>query len=488
MAVATDPRDHRIAELETQVAARDSFIEQLVAKVEALTTRVAELEARLNQNSTNSSKPPSSDPPGTQRPSRPPSGRRPGGQPGHKHHKRELLAPEQVDHVVELAAPEKCGRCDATLRGRVMEPLRHQLVEVPPLKPEVTEFRCGGRACRNCGAVTYAELPPEVEGHVFGERLTAMVALLAGKYRLSKRLIQSALSDLLGVRLSLGAVSNRDAEVSAALAMPMVEAESFVREAEQAHADETGWAEGKADGKAKRAWLWVVATATVTVFRISTSRGSEVAKALLGKDFTGFLVTDRWSAYNWYDIGLRQLCWSHLTRDFQGFIDRGGEGARIGALLIIERNKMFRWWHRVRDGTLTRREFQARMKNVERRVGRLLREAALRASGKTAGMADEMLKLESALWTFVTVEGLEPTNNFGERTIRPAVMYRKTSFGTQSPEGSRFVERVLTAVATLKQQQRNVLEFLTEAVRAYRHGSPPPSLLPKSPRQLALAA
>ncbi len=470
------------------VAQRDQVIAVLLAKVEALTARAAELEARLNQNSTNSSKPPSSDPPGTQRPAKPTTGRRPGGQVGHKPHKRELVPPEQVDKFVDLDAPERCGRCRAPLRGAEAETQRHQQVEVPPIKPQVTEFRCHGRECQSCGAVSYAALPAEAEGHVFGERLTALIALFAGKYRLSKRLIQSALSDVLGVSISLGAVCNRDAETAAALAAPMAEAEAHVRTADQASADESGWSEGKENGRAKRAWLWVVATALVTVFRISPSRGSEVAKSLLGEGFTGFLTTDRWCGYNWYDIHLRQICWSHLTRDFQSFIDRGGEGARIGAQLMTERDRMFHWWHRVRDGTMARADFEKAMPAVERRVGRLLREAVVCAEGRTAGMAAAILKLEPAMWTFVCVEGLEPTNNFGERSIRPAVVYRKTSFGTQSPEGSRFVERVMTVVATLKQQKRNPLEYLTQAIHAHRRGLPAPSLLPRAPAQLAIAA
>lgn len=484
-----DPRDQRIAELEEQVATRDLAIAELMAKVEALMRRVAELEARLNQNSSNSSKPPSSDPPGAPRASKSPTGRRPGGQPGHKQNKRELLPPEQVDHFVNIPAPEACGQCQRELVGGILDFLQHQSVEVPPLKPVVTEYRCHGRECSHCGARTFAELPPEVAGRTFGERLTGITVLLTGKYRLSKRMVQDALSDLLGVRLSLGSVSNREAEAAEALAAPVTEAEKFIREADAANADETGWYEGKANGRAKRAWLWVVATSLVVVFRISHSRGGAVAKQLLGENFTGFLTTDRWSGYNWYDTALRQLCWSHLTRDIQGFIDRGEEGGRIGALLMEERNRMFTWWHRVRDGTMLRADFQRRMKKVERSVGQLLRDAAARAEDKTAGMAAEILKLEGALWTFVHVEGLEPTNNFGERVIRHAVMYRKTSFGTQSPEGSRFVERILTTVMTLKLQKRNVLEFLTTAIHAHRRGLPAPSLLPvMPPAQLALAA
>jgi transposase len=273
-----------------------------------------------------------------------------------------------------------------------------------------------------------------------------------------------------------------------ALAAPTAEAEVHVREQFFANADETGWYEGKQNGRHRRAWLWVFATTVVSVFRIAFSRGGEVVKEVLGDDFTGFLCTDRWSGYNWFDLALRQVCWSHLTRDFQGFIDRGGVGGRIGEKLMVQRNKLFRWWHRVRDGTLSRRVFQRRSMSVRREVGRLLRDAVARASGKTAGMAKEMLKVEEAFWTFIDVEGLEPTNNFAERCIRHGVMYRKTSFGTQSQAGSRFVERMLTVITTLNLQRRNALDFLIRALHAHRTGTVGPSLLPQTSQKLALAA
>jgi len=233
------------------------------------------------------------------------------------------------------------------------------------------------------------------------------------------------------------------------------------------------------EGHGRLAWMWLMACSLVAVFRIATSRGSEVAKALLGEDFAGILTSDRWSGYNWYDPDLRQLCWSHLTRDFQGFIDRGGKGAETGQALMEERNRMFKWWHQVREGTMSRAEFQDRMNAVEHEVGRLLRKASEQAEKKTAGVAREILKHEQAMWTFVYVEGVEPTNNFGERLIRHSVMYRKTSFGTQSPAGSRFVGRILTTVTTCALQKRNALEFLTEVLYAYRRGLPAPSLLPQ---------
>jgi transposase len=482
-----DPRDARIAQLEAMVAERDARIAELMAKVEALTARVAELEARLRQDSSNSSRPPSSDGPGTRRQPKRPTGRRPGGQPGHKKHERALLRLEQVQRVVELV-PEECRGCKRRLQGQDSAPRRHQVVEVPPLSAIVTEYRCHALECPDCGVVTRGEVPAHARS-VFGDRLAALASLLVGKYRLSKRLVKDALSDMLGVELSVGSVSNLEGEMSQALAPATDEALAYVRDSEVVNADETGFSQGREGGRAARAWLWVVATALVVVFHIARSRGGKVARQLLGTDFAGFLTTDRWSAYEWVDEGLRQLCWAHLTRDFQGFIDRGGRGGRIGRELMRERNRFFKWYHRVRDGTLAREHFEKRMRGVERRVGQLLRKAALRAEKKTAGMAREILQWEKCLWTFVDVPGLEPTNNFGERCIRHAVMYRKTSFGTQSEEGSRFVERIFTATTTLKLQGRDVLTFLTDTLAAHRRGLRGPSLLPTAPvPQLALAA
>jgi transposase len=482
-----DARDARIAQLEKRLEAALERIAQLEAENARLREENRQLKERLGLNSSNSSKPPSSDAPGTARQPKKPTGRRPGGQPGHKKHERALLPPEDVQHVVELV-PRECGGCKRRLHGQDSEPRRHQVVEVPPLSAIVTEYRCHALRCPDCGVVTREEVPAHARS-AFGDRLAALASVLVGKYRLSKRLVKDALSDMVGVELSVGSVSNLEGEISQALAPATAEALAHVRDSQAVNADETGFFQGRKGGRAARAWLWVVASALVVVFHIAQSRGGKVARHLLGVDFAGLLTTDRWSAYEWVDAGLRQLCWAHLTRDFQGFIDRGGRGGRIGRALMRERNRFFKWYHRVRDGTLTREQFEKRMRGVERTVGQLLREAALRAEKKTAGMAREILQWEKCLWTFVDVPGLEPTNNFGERCIRHAVMYRKTSFGTQSEQGSRFVERIFTVTTTLKLQGRDVLAFLTDTLAAHRRGLRGPSLLPSAPvPQLALTA
>jgi transposase len=344
-------------------ADKDRRIAALEARIAALEEQIAALQERLGKNSTNSSKPPSTDPPAVDRPRREPSGRKPGGQPGHPKHDRRLLPADREIPV----RPERCERCGERLHGDDPNPERRQVVEIPPIRPEVTDYLLHARDCGHCGARTRAGLPPGVPVRGYGPRITGMVGLFTGTYRLSKRLVQSLLLDVFGVEISLGSISNLEQELSASVQAPVEEACASVPKASAANVDETGWYEGRANGRAARAWLWVAVTATVTVFKIAKSRGKEIAKNLLG-NFQGRVGSDRWSAYNWLKTRNRQLCWSHLLRDFQGFVDRKDAGAPFGELLLIQAKQMFCWWHRVRDGTLSRSTFQRYMASVRREI------------------------------------------------------------------------------------------------------------------------
>jgi transposase len=258
-----------------------------------------------------------------------------------------------------------------------------------------------------------------------------------------------------------------------ALGAPVEEAHTYVHAQEVAHLDETSWRQGE-----KRAWLWVAVTSLVTVFVVRLSRSGQVARELLGEAFAGILVTDRYSAYNWYPVRWRQLCWAHLLRDFAAMRDRGGRSEELGEALLAQAHQMFQWWHRVCEGTLKRSTFRSYMSPLRREVERLLEAGSRSGVPKTAGTCQDILKRREALWTFVQVVGVEPTNNAAERSIRPGVLWRKSSFGTQSEEGSRFVESMMTVVSTLKQQQRNVLAYLIAACEAALRGEMAPSLLP----------
>jgi transposase len=281
------------------------------------------------------------------------------------------------------------------------------------------------------------------------------------------------MADLFAIPLSLGTIANLEHATVQALAEPVAEAQTHVRAQSIAHLDETGWREGGA-----RAWLWVAVTAWVTVFVVRLSRGAKVAQELLGEQFCGILVTDRWSAYTWYPTRWRQVCWAHLLRDFAAMIERGGRSQEIGSALREQARQRFHAWHGVRDGTLPHAAFRVLMRPVRRQVARLLKAGQTCGVAKTEGVCREVLKVYEALWTFVRVEGVEPTNNAAERAIRPGVLWRKGSFGTQSANGSRFVEAMMTVVATLKQQHRNVLAYMTEVCQAAYTGAPAPSLLP----------
>jgi transposase len=454
------------------IVAQAVALAQLRTEVTQLKATVEELVQRLGRNSRNSSQPPSADPPQTTRPRREVSGRRPGGQPGHEGQTRALVPVEEIDVVIPVK-PMQCLRCQHPLQGDDPQPQRHQVTEIPPLKSVVTEYQLHRLVCPLCSAVTRAELPTGVPNGGFGPRVQAITALCTGAYHLSKRTTQNVMEDLFGVSLGLGTVANLEQATVQALAEPVAEARAYVQAQPTAYVDETGWRE-----KHQRAWLWTAVTAWVTVFVVRRSRSAKVAQELLGERFWGWLVTDRWSAYTWYPTWRRQLCWAHLVRDIEAMIERGGRSQEIGEALRGQARQMFHWWHRVRDGTLAHASFASYMRPIRHEVERLLETGQTCGVPKTEGVCREILKRRQALWTFVRHAGVEPTNNAAERAIRPGVLWRKGSFGTQSPEGSRFVEAIMTVVATLKQQHRHVLDYLTAACAAALCGQAAPSLLP----------
>jgi transposase len=459
-----------------------AYIGALEARVTALAAMVQALQEQLHQTSRNSSRPPSSDPPLPPRPHRPRGQHRRGGQPGHPGSTRTLIPVEEVDEVMVLK-PEQCTRCHAPLAGNDPAPWRHQVIEIPPIKPVVTEYQWHQLVCLTCGEVTRAAWPAGVPSGPYGPRVQATVALCTGAYRLSKRTTQQMMDDVCGISMSVGTVSQLERATTGVLAAPVEEARTYVHEQKVAHLDETSWRQGD-----KGAWLWVAVTMWVTVFVVRLSRGGQVARELLGEGFAGILVTDRYSAYNWYPVRWRQLCWAHLLRDFEAMRGRSGASEKIGEALLAQAHQMFTWWHRVRAGTLQRSTFRSYMTPLRREVERLLEAGSRCGVSKTEGTCRDILKRREALWTFVQVAGVEPTNNGAERAIRPGVLWRKGSFGTQSAAGSRFVESMLTVVATLKQQQRSVLEYLTTACEAALRGEAAPSLLPARAQQSQAAA
>jgi transposase len=439
-------------------------------RITALEQQVLELRQQLSQNSTNSSKPPSSDPPAVKRaPPKPPSGKRRGGQPGHSLCQRPLLEPTQVHD----RKPSQCRRCQCSLAGADPTPLRHQILELPPIRPLVTEYRLHRLCCPACGTSTCADLPDGVPTGTTGPRLQATLGVLTGAYRLSKRQAEQLCADLLHVPICAGQICALEQQTTAALGPALAEARQYVQ-AQSVNMDETGWRQAR-----QRAWLWVAVTGYLTLFEVVASRGAAVAQRLLGKLGDRIVTTDRYSAYNWLPLYRRQICWAHLKRDFQAMVDRKTAGSAIGEELLCWAQDVFGWWYRVRDGTMQRSTFATYVQRIRPRFRATLEQGLECGCARTAGTCREILKVEAALWTFVRVAGIEPTNNAAERALRGAVLWRRGSQGTDSVPGSRFVGSILTVVASCRQQGRNVLEYVTECCAAALRGEKPPSLLPQ---------
>ena len=458
---------------------RDAEIADLKRRVAELEALVRDLSARLGTNATNSSTPPSANPPHAPKlPPKEPTGNKPGGQPGHPAHLKRRLPPERVARAVTFA-PARCGRCHEPLPPLPSPadppPTWHQVAELPPVAAEVVEYQGQYRTCPCCGTLNHAAIPAEIKAHSVGPRLAATLAYLAGCHHVSKRGLEEIAEAVFEVPLALGTVSHLEGQMSAALAAPHAEALEAVRRAAVKYVDETGW---KMAGQ--RRWLWLAATSTVAAFLICVGRGFAALKALLGTDVIGFLTSDRWAVYDKWPLWRRQICWAHLKRDFQKLVDRGGEAMRLGeAFLRIER-RVFEEWHLFRGGTFGRRALQNHLDAEAREFERLLESGCGCADAKAAAFCENLLSLLPAVWRFVVTEGIEPTNNHAERLLRRGVLWRKNAFGCQSEGGCRFVERILTAVQTLRLQGRPVLPYLRDVLVAHRKGLQAPSLLPVS--------
>jgi transposase len=441
----------------------------VVAYIRWLEARVADLEARLNQNSTNSSRPPSSDPPSVKRaPPRPASRKKPGGQPRHPRHERARV--DRPDHAHECR-PAACRRCARPLAGDDPAPLRHQVTELPPVRPVVTEYRRHRLRCRGCGATTCGDLPAGVAGQD-GPRLRAACALLTGAFRLSKAKAARLLGDLFGVPLSAAQVCATEAAVGDQL-RPVADGLLAAARRHPANVDETSMGKGR--------WLWAMVTAAATVFRIVSGRTRDELTRLLGPDYWRVLTSDRHALYMHLPDDRHQLCWSHLRRDFQAMIDRHNAGSDVGRDLLALSDDLFRLWRRVRDGTLTRGRFAGKM-HAEREFRTRVRAALGRGErcgcAKTAGTCRELLDREVSLFVFAFAAGVEPTNNAAERAVRHGVLWRKQSGGPRSAAGAAYLAHIWSVVETCRQHGRNVWEYLAACVAAADHSRPLPDLLP----------
>ena len=446
------------------------------ARIADLERRLAQLEGRLKTNANNSSTPPSANPLGADKPvKKKRSKRKRGAQPDHPPHLRQMLPPERVSRTQSLI-PQQCTNCQASLPRPAgpddPQPKRFQVIELPPITVEVTEYQAQARICPCCGEVVYATIPAEIRAHSVGPRLTATLSYLTGCQGISKRGVEEIAETVFAAPISLGTVANLEQEVSDAIAPAHQEAVAAVRQAPVKFVDETSW---KLWGKL--CWLWAAATSKVAVFTIHAQRGAWGLASLLGEEIHGILHSDRWHVYRQVPDERRQLCWAHLKRDFQKVVDCGGPSAFVGRRGLRIVKEVFAAWHRFQDGKVTRRQLQVMLEPLQRRLGKTLVEGGLGDDARVAKFCENLLTLESALWTFAACDGVEPTNNHMERLLRRAVLWRRRSFGCNSETGCRFVERILTIVQTCRLHGKNTLEYLCNAVQRHRTGLSCPRVL-----------
>jgi transposase len=468
--VERDWRDERIEELERQLREKDTRIAELERQV-------ASLIERLGQNSSNSHLPPSSDSPDERRKRnerkkwKSSSKKKRGAQRGHEGAHRELLPPDKVNKFVDLF-PSECENCWRPLpQVPDPSPRRYQQTELPPVEPETTEWRRHEVTCPCCGYRTRAAYDENViPSSAFGPRLMAVIALVTGVYHLSRRKAVGLLSDLLGVELSLGALSQVEARVGDAVKPAVDEAWNKLRDAKVKHTDGTSWSQA---GIVMA--LWTIATTTVTVFKILAD-GTKDTLASLHASLEGILVSDRAKALGFWAMERRQICWAHLLRRFVAFSERDGPAAVFGRQLLDYAGLVFEYWHDYKAGKLTRETFVAWMAPVRAQVEALLTQAVAAGIAGLSGSCADILAHKAALFTFVEHDGVEPTNNHAERELRSFVLWRKRSFGSQSSRGNIFAESLMTVAHTARKQQHNVLAFLTECCWAKADGRSIPSL------------
>jgi len=458
----------------------DSGKEPTVTTLLAQDDQIKELKAKivsLSQDSSNSSKPPSSDGPGKRYPKKKrPSGRKPGGQKGHKGKKRAVLPAGEMD-IIHHLYPAACKKCGSLLLGGLNSKIiqRHQVTELPVIKPIMTEYRCHGTRC-SCGHLNTAGLPEEVAGSNFGPRVHAVASYLAANHNVTRRGIVEIMDAFFNIDMSLGVTWNMIERVSDACEPVHESLKKYSAKALYLNADETGW---KNNGQ--RRWLWTFVADICVVFVIAASRGSKVIKNTLGENYDGILCSDDFSAYSAYHKnGARQLCWAHLIRKLKGLKDSGTsqDAYRFSTNMLRETDRLFLYWHAfLETKDVSREKLWLATALIRGRMKRLCNHYLKSEDATVVTRAKRFLKIWEYLFVFLLHEGVEPTNNVAERALRPAVQWRKICFGSKSENGERFTERILTVTRTCRMQGRNPFEYLADLVSASFGNKSLPSLL-----------
>ena len=465
------------------------FILELANRFVQHEDRLKRLEEQARQDSRTSSRPPSMDPPKSRAQRRAEARakakelmrregeqRQVGGQPGHRGAGRELRPEDQIDEIVDHY-PERCGDCGRRFDDRQRQSAgrfgRRQVAELPPISVRWTEHRTHQLRCRHCRSRTSAPLPAQIARSGFGPRLQAAVVTLTAAYRVSRRGVSELARELFGARLSVGTIDAICQRASEALAGPHLQLQDWVLDQTAVHVDETGW-RTRGEGRA----LWTATTSQAVFLAIAEHCNRAQFNALIGTSYPGIVISDRWNGYSHLDPTRRQACWSHIKRDFHRHADGLAEQKTFGEQGVELTRGVFAAWRAYQHEHHDRDQLNSEIEPIQADLRALL-EAASPKSRRTRWhrqFANNLLKIWPALWTFVTVDGIEPTNNPAERALRAPVIHRKISLGSQSEDGERFAERALSAAGTCRLQHRSLFTYLSELLIAHNRGDPFPAL------------
>jgi transposase len=476
-------RDKQLGEVDQKLIDAQKKLLESDKKIAESQKRIGDLEHQLalrGKDSSNSSKPPSSDGLKTSKrtyPERRRSGRKPGGQVGHPGYHRPLIPIEQVDKIVTVL-PGECQQCGQALPQQ-LEKLqttgtvhRHQIAEIPPVKPVTTEEQRPEVFCPNCLCPNQAPLPGQLDS--FGPRLAALIACLTVNYRVPRRGVVALLETLMGVSISLGSIQKLLEQTSKALESPYQELERQLAREPVLNGDETGW---RLNGK--KQWMWVLVARCFAFYHIAASRGSQVLSQLLGPQFLGILCSDRYGAYTKYHKGDIQWCWAHLKRDLLGIqkFARTTDADHFCRDALAVHARLFRLWHKFRGGTIDRDQLLQRAALLQKKLFTCCQDHMDSHDREVRVLARAMFWHCDRLFLFLKHPGVDPTNNISEQKLRGAVQWRKICFGNRSQVGTVVTARLLTVAATCGMQKQDTLKFLANAIQCYRSKLPSPSLL-----------
>ena len=318
---------------------------------------------------------------------------------------------------------------------------------------------------------------PGSPARVFGPRLQAAVVTLTARHRVSRRGIGELFGDLFGAAVLTGSVDAICQRASEALAGPHLQLQDWVLDQPAVHVDETGW-RTRGEGCA----LWTATTRDAVFLQIAEHCNRAQFNALIGTSYPGIVISDRWNGYSHLDPARRQASWSHIKRDFHRHADGLAEQKIFGEAGVVLTRRVFAAW-RAYQHHQDRDQLVDEITPIQTELRDLLEHASpnSRRTRWHRQFANNLLKIWPALWTFVTVDGVEPTNNPAERALRAPVIQRKISLGSQSDSGERFAERALSTAGTCRLQRRSLFTYLSDLLVAHNRGDPFPPSSPEAP-------